>query len=380
MKVLHIPNYYSPHIGGIEQTAQDIVNDLKTIPDIKQEVLCFNGENKRNSIDFVDDVKIIRAGCFTKIASQSLSFSLNKLLKKEIKAFQPDLIHFHFPNPFEAHFLIKELKKNSKIKLVVHYHLDITKQKIIGMLFKGQTEWLLNRAIKIIVTSPNYISGSSFLTKHKNKCVIIPSMVNGQRLVCDEHDKQKTQAIKNNYKNKTICLFVGRHVIQKGLAFLIDSVKYVKNKNVVFLIGGSGPLTQELLNKAKHYDNIIFLGRLTDSRYREYLYACDIFTFPSINKSEAFGLSLAEALYIGKPAVTFTIPGSGVNYVNLDKVTGLEAKLEDSEDYASKIDVLIDDKEQYLKFSKSAKERSVSLFSEATFNSSINTLYKEALK
>lgn len=29
MKILHIPNYYNPHIGGIETVAEDIVNSLK---------------------------------------------------------------------------------------------------------------------------------------------------------------------------------------------------------------------------------------------------------------------------------------------------------------------------------------------------------------
>ena len=29
MKILHIPNYYSPHVGGIEQVCFDIVESLK---------------------------------------------------------------------------------------------------------------------------------------------------------------------------------------------------------------------------------------------------------------------------------------------------------------------------------------------------------------
>ena len=45
-----------------------------------------------------------------------------------------------------------------------------------------------------------------------------------------------------------------------------------------------------------------------------------IFCFPSITRNEAFGIALAEAMYCGKPAVTFTIEGSGVNFVSLDGV------------------------------------------------------------
>ena len=62
--------------------------------------------------------------------------------------------------------------------------------------------------------------------------------------------------------------------------------------------------------------------------------ACDVFCFPSVTKNEAFGIALAEGMYFGKPAVTFTIPGSGVNYVNLDGVTGIECKNADCKDYA----------------------------------------------
>ena len=49
--------------------------------------------------------------------------------------------------------------------------------------------------------------------------------------------------------------------------------------------------------------------------------------FPSITKNEAFGVVLAEAMYCYTPAITFTIEGSGVNWVNLHQVTGLEMEM-----------------------------------------------------
>ena len=88
----------------------------------------------------------MRAGCFAKISSQSLSFSYKKLLKREFKEFAPDVVVFHYPNPFAAHYLLKRLKKAPKTKLILYWHLDITKQKILGKLFKGQNIRLLERA------------------------------------------------------------------------------------------------------------------------------------------------------------------------------------------------------------------------------------------
>lgn len=49
-----------------------------------------------------------------------------------------------------------------------------------------------------------------------------------------------------------------------------------------------------------------------------------MFAFPSVTKNEAFGVALAEAMYCYTPAVTFTIEGSGVNWVNLNGITGIE--------------------------------------------------------
>ena len=68
-KILHIPNYYYPHIGGIEQTAGDCVSALAG-EDVEQRVFCFNHE-KGTVTDEVNGVPVTRVGCFAKIASQS---------------------------------------------------------------------------------------------------------------------------------------------------------------------------------------------------------------------------------------------------------------------------------------------------------------------
>ncbi|UKI50236.1 MAG: glycosyltransferase [Clostridium sp.] len=63
------------------------------------------------------------------------------------------------------------------------------------------------------------------------------------------------------------------------------------------MIGGHGPLTDELIKEAKDDKKIIFLGKISDDDLKVYLNACDIFCFPSITKNEAFGIGLAEAMY-----------------------------------------------------------------------------------
>lgn len=357
-KILHISNYLYPHIGGIEQVARDCMNSLKEI-ECEQKVICFNS-NKKTIVDEVDGIEVIRPGTFLKVSSQSISLSYGKYLKEMMKKFQPDIVIFHYPNPFVAHYLCKYLKKK-RFQFVLWWHLDITKQKILGKLFKKQNTKLLNFADKIVATSPNYIEGSPWLSSHKDKCVIIPCCINEKRLSYDEKNLSRAQEIKKNYNGKTICFAFGRHVEYKGLTYLIQASKLLDDSFAI-LIGGQGPLTEQLKKEASDDSKIHFLGRLSDEDLKAYLLACDIFCFPSITKNEAFGIGLAEAMYYGKPAITFTIPGSGVNYVNLNGITGIEVENRNVQAYNKAIDKLGNDIKLSKTFGENAKKHIIQNF------------------
>jgi rhamnosyl/mannosyltransferase len=105
--------------------------------------------------------------------------------------------------------------------------------------------------------------------------------------------------------------------------------------------------------------------------------ACDIFAFPSITKNEAFGIALAEGMYFGKPAVTFTIEGSGVNYVNLDGVTGIECANGDSKAFADAIIKLRKDKSMYDKYAENAKNRVINEFMFDKFQDNVRKLIND---
>ena len=361
-KILHIPNYYYPHIGGIEQTCRDIVTSLKG--KTEQRILCFNSEKKDN-IEIVDGIKVTKCGVQAKIMSQSLSKSYGKLLRKEIDDFCPDTIIFHYPNPFPAHYVLKYRKKG--IKLILWYHADIIKQKSIAWLFNGQNKRLLKWADKIICTSPNYIEKSKNLFNNKEKCVVIPSCINEERLMLKEEEKNIQQLKK---EDKKIIFTFGRHVKYKGLVHLIEASKYLNNDYKIY-IGGEGPLTKELKSLAKEDSKIEFMGKLTDSQIRIMLNVCDVFAFPSISKNEAFGLALAEAMYFGKPVVNFEIDGSGVNYVSLDKVTGLTVENGDSKAFANAIKTLAEDELLRNKLGTEAKNRILENFTYKKFKDKV---------
>ena len=372
MKILQISNYLYPHIGGIEQVARDCATALKN-ENIQQKIMCFNHE-KGTKVDFVDEIEVIRVGCFAKIASQSLSFAYKRELKKIISEFQPNIVIFHHPNPLVAHFLLKYRKKD-KFSLILYYHLDITKQKILGKFFIGQTKRLLAWATKIVATSPNYISGNPFLSLFKDKCVVVPCCVNSERLHYTDKHLQIANTIKEKYKGKTICFAFGRHVEYKGLTYLIKASKLLDD-NFKVLIGGKGPLTEKLMKEAKTDPKVQFLGKISDDELKAYMLACDIFCFPSITKNEAFGIGLAEAMFYSKPVITFTINGSGVNYVSINGLTGIEVENKNINAYAEAIKKLSKNKELSLLYGSNARYRVESLFTNRNFDDNIDRLIK----
>ena len=386
-KILQISNYYFPHIGGIEQVAHDISRVIQEVQSeaeqsgndpVEQKIICFNEDagsddivckREETVIQMIDGVEIHRCGCFTKTFSQSLSFTFAHELDKIIKTFRPDTIIFHYPNPFQAQFLLPYyLKKDCRF--ILYWHLDITRQKRLGELFDKQTKQLLQRADQIVATSQVYIDGSPYLSAYHEKCTVIPNCIDENRLKVTGKSASLSRQIRDENKGKIICFGIGRHIPYKGFNYLIEASKQLDDRFRIY-IGGRGEQTEELKAQAADDPKITFTGKLSEDELAALYLTMDIFCFPSVTKNEAFGLALAEAMYFGKPAVTFTIPGSGVNFVNLKDVTGLEVENGNSAAYAQALRKLADDEALRLKMGQNAKERVEDLFTYDKFREKI---------
>lgn len=368
--ILHISNYYLPNRGGIEQVAFDIVSKLKE--DYNHEVICFSGDGN-NYVDYFDDVKITRVGYLIKLASQALSITYYFSLRRILKDYKPDIIHFHLPNPLVGIYLLMVMK-SSKAQLVLHWHSDIIKQKYLVYLFKPFQDLLLKKSWKIIVTSPNYAT-SKCLENYKDKVLVVPNTVSTSRFQLNNINLKNIQDIKDKYENKKIVLFVGRHVEYKGLDYLLKASSQLKTTNVQILIAGKGSLTSSLMERAKEDKKIKFIGSLTEEELKEHYYAADIFAFPSITKNEAFGVALAEAMYCNTPAITFQIEGSGVNWVNCADVTGLNVRNSDFIAYAEALDYLLINDVERAEMAKNARERVLEKFSIENLRRYLSEIY-----
>ena len=369
VKILHISKYYFPYRGGVENICKYLVDNTTGH---QCAVVCFN-DKRRDAVDEVNGVKVYRVGAWMTIARQALSLSYFTMLRKALREFKPDVIQFHWANPFPAAVLLTMLPKD--VKLVVHWHMDIIKQAKIYPLIKPVETRLLKRADRIVVTSPQYRDGSKPLQPFKDKVRIVPNSMDEHLFKLQQGDQDEIERIKTRYGNKKIVFFIGRHIQYKGLPYLLEAEKYIKADCVV-LIAGNGPLTESLKKQCKS-DRVHFIGRLSDEELRWHHYAADVFAFPSITKNEAFGVALAEAMYCYTSAVTFTIPGSGVNWVNLNGETGIEVPNRDCKAFGEAIGRLLLDKKLAGQYGEAAHRRVVENFTIPKMMEKMNEVYGE---
>lgn len=383
--MLQISKYYYPFLGGTEQVARDIASAVRKLDNVEQKIICFNetaavGEyvcRKNETVhDFVDGIEVIRCGYQLKFSSQAISLSYGKELDKLMKEFKPDIVILHYPNPYVTHFLLKY--KKQKFRLWVYWHLDITKQRILKHLFHKQNVDLIQRADKVLGATPKHLDESAFTNLFEGKKQILPYTIDEKSLIITREEIDKAEAIRKQYEGEKIGFFIGRHVPYKGLKYLIEASREMGDEKIHFFIAGSGELTDELREQAKEDPKVEFLGRISDSDRKSYIYAADIICFPSITRNEGFGLALAEGMYFGKPAVTFTIPGSGVNYVNLDGVTGIECPNCDSHAYAKALEKLCHDDELRQKYGENARQRVLDNFTVNIFEKNIRELIEKS--
>jgi len=338
MKILHLSKFFYPYLGGIENFILDLAKSLKEFP-LKLTILAHQHKplsTTRN--EFIEDIKVIRAGTISNILYTPLSPSfIYNFLKLNSKF---DIIHIHMPNPSA---ILAVMMAKPKAKVLIHWHADVVaseidkKIKVFFPFYKPLQGFLIKRADKIIVTSEQYLKHSQPLSPVRKKCRVIPLGLDPSRLKSDE---ERVNKIKKNFGGE-IVFSLGRLSYYKGFSYLIKAMKYV---DAVLILGGEGKQKDKLkkLIESEGLKNKIFLvGKIDEKDLGSYYEACTLFCLPSIEKTEAFGMVLLEAMRFKRPLVTTNIDGSGISWVNQDGVTGITVAPKDSSALAKAINTII---------------------------------------
>lgn len=377
MRVLQLGKFY-PIRGGVEKVMWDLTRGLGE-RGIRVDMLCAKlAEDTADYADrameipsagpyFPEGTMILKMGkcsrvicvpAMKKVAATMISPAMVKTLRKMIRMAEKegspyDIIHVHHPDPMAALALRLSGWKGN---VVLHYHSDILKQKGLMKLYKPLQEWLLKRADIIVGTTPVYTSESPYLASYQRKTDYLPI---GIEPLCA--DDRAVARVRSAYPGKKIVWSLGRLVGYKGYEYLVGAVRYLP-EDFVLVIGGEGPLRQDLERKAKTEgvaDRVRFIGRVSAQDCAAFYGACDIFALSSIWRTEAFAIVQLEAMSLGKPVVSTRIPGSGVSWVNEDGISGRTVPVCDSRALA---DAIIEVSEESERYSEGAKKRFDGMF------------------
>ena len=331
MRILHIYKDYYPVLGGIENHLRALAEGLAARGhDVT--VLVANPD-AHTVIQTINGVCVVKAGRWATLASTPVG----PTMLRQMRRLPVDIAHLHFPYPFGdlAYTLLGRAQRT-----VITYHSDIVRQKNLLRVYAPWLRHTLNRADRIIATSPRYVNTSPYLAPRAQKCSVIPYGIDVARFM--NADPDQVQRIRAQYGTPLI-LFVGQLRYYKGVEFLIRAMTHVPGH--ALLIGGETTTRRvELENIARELgvaDRVILLGE-KDTERPAFYHACDVFVLPSIERSEAFGIVQLEAMAASRPVISTEV-GTGTSWVNLDGQTGLVVPPRDVEALAGAINALLSD-------------------------------------
>ena len=192
---------------------------------------------------------------------------------------------------------------------------------------------VLKRANAIIATSPRYRDSSRPLQPWLDKCSVVPLGIDTEKFgdaVVDPHDSMVGPQAPERAPLRVLA--IGRLTYYKGFEYLLRAVAKAPGVHV-HLVGEGDQLglLESLAASLNIQDRITFHGSLGDKELARQYAACDCLCLPSIERTEAFGVVLLEAMYFGKAAIVADVPGSGMGWLVDDGVTGIKVPPADYE-------------------------------------------------
>ncbi len=316
-RVLHIGKYLPPVPGGMETYLFDLLNTLSRTH-LKVAALAYR---KRRM--FLDEAGLnTNVELFTTLALGEISFipvapAFPIALRRALREFKPDLLHFHLPNP--AVFTALFLPEARKLPWVIHWHADVdavlTKNRVplVESVYRRLEAKMLSFAKVVIGTSDSYISASRTLSRYRSKCVAIPLGIDlGRMFGTDERSRARATTLWTNGDMKRV-LAVGRLTYYKGFDLVLQAIAQAPDCSLIIV--GEGLLRTRLERLAADLsisNRVRFLGRVSQRSLSALYEVCDVFCLASTDRSEAFGLVLLEAAYHGAPIIATNISGSAV--------------------------------------------------------------------
>jgi len=356
---LHQADYIEKYAhGGVETSAYNLAVKIADGGDSVDVFTTSMDDN--DSTERVNNINIHRYGTSFKVASANISF---KLLREPLK-YDLDIVHAHSPIPYSDISAYRHSRKN-KLPLVITYHFD--GQETGGSFLRNSGVFLYNRLLlkrilshadRIIVFTQAYIDSSKFLGPFRDKTRVIPHGVDLEDF--EGFSKKEARETLGITADQKIILFFGSLVPYKGPDILVNAFRKVKDKipEAELIFAGRGSMEGYLRNRVCELqldDDVHFAGFVREEQKPLYYHAADIFSLPSTNLAESFGIVNLEAMACSLPIVASRL--GGIPEIVEDGKTGLLVKPSDVDDLSDKLIYLLENDDICQKMGKKSKAR-----------------------
>lgn len=359
MRVMHIGKYFAPYAGGIENFLLDLVqcsqskgiNNAVLVHQSPGTAAGFNSNPSKNYPEW-----LYRERCFGQLLYAPVSPGFGRSMARLIGQFKPDILHFHLPNTSAFWALSTPVAR--RLPWLVHWHADVIGpglEKRLAMLYpiyRPFEQRLLERSERIITTSPAYLAGSKSLSRWRDRSEVIPLGLNCESI----RTTAPYQPMPWRQKGHLRVLAIGRLAGYKGFEHLIKAIALTDNVELV--LAGEGPrrkFLQRTISDQNSGQKVHLIGAVDNHLRNQLLATCDLLCLPSINRAEAFGLCLLEAMAAGKPAIVSNIEGSGTGWVIDNEKTGWLVPVGDAQSIANVLAFLTANRRRVLEAGARAK-------------------------
>jgi glycosyltransferase involved in cell wall biosynthesis len=362
--VTQVGKFYPPHMGGMETHLQTLSSELSRWIGLSV-IVSNDASHTRHEV--VDGIAVMRLATMATIRSMPICPHLVAALRSD----QSDIIHLHLPNPAA---LIAYLMSGRRGPLVLTWHSDLVRQKLLSRVLAPLHRWFVRNATQCIATSPDYVESSPILSVRQEDCRVIPYGIPLERFAEPGNAADK---LRHRYGPR-IVLAVGRLIYYKGFEYLIRAMARIDGKLILI---GEGPLHSRLeliANEMGVRERVFFTGEIDNQKLAPYYYAADVFVLPSVERTEAFGIVQLEAMACGKPIVNTRL-STGVPFVSIDGVTGITVPPRDPIALAQAITRLLDDADLRARYGAAGIRRVRSEFTANRMATRTLAIYREII-
>jgi rhamnosyl/mannosyltransferase len=342
MKLLHVYKDFCPPVyGGMERHIGLMCRYQRAWAEVEA-LVC--SRSARTRVVTREGTRITEVAEYGRFQSAPLS----PAFPWRLRSARADVVVVHMPNPTAE---LAWLLARPRARLAVRYHSDVVRQAAAMRLYGPAQMHFLRQAAIILPTSQPYLDTSPTLAPFRDRCRVVPLGIEPERFAAPA--TSRVRALRERYGGKYV-LFAGKHRYYKGLEHLVRAAPAI---DAPVVIAGDGPERTRCEAMARELGAAVaFPGELSDEDLVAHVHGSELVVFPSVARSEAFGIGILEAHACGR-AVVATQLGTGVEFANLDGETGLNVPPGSAEALADAVNRLLQDPDLRARLGDNARQR-----------------------